>query len=178
MALRSTQPLTEMSTRKIPGGKGRPTRKADSLTAICEQISKKCGSLDVSQPYGPLRPVTGITLPVFTSFYTPTTYIIYQLSFSTNSFQHGTLIFLWIEKMQNHKLINRNYILVNMVSPLTVICYPTHYFTRFQVESTLSVIKYVLLQPLPNNDTNNPSLPHNVKQQSVKVVLHTRWTTK
>jgi hypothetical protein len=32
----STQPLTEMSTRNLPGGKGRPARKADSLTAICE----------------------------------------------------------------------------------------------------------------------------------------------
>jgi hypothetical protein len=36
MALGSTQILTEMSTRNLPGGKGRPARKADSLTAICE----------------------------------------------------------------------------------------------------------------------------------------------
>jgi hypothetical protein len=35
MALGSTQPLTETSTRNLPGGKGRPARKAD-LTAICE----------------------------------------------------------------------------------------------------------------------------------------------
>jgi hypothetical protein len=38
MALGSTQPLTEMSTRNIPGGEGRPARKADNLTAICEPI--------------------------------------------------------------------------------------------------------------------------------------------
>jgi hypothetical protein len=38
MALGSTQPLTEMSTRNLPGGKGRPARKADNLTAICEAI--------------------------------------------------------------------------------------------------------------------------------------------
>jgi hypothetical protein len=40
MALGWTQPLTEMSTRNIPGGKGRPARKAD-LTAICEPIVYK-----------------------------------------------------------------------------------------------------------------------------------------
>jgi hypothetical protein len=34
--LRSTQPLTEISTRNLPGGKGRPVRKADNPTAICE----------------------------------------------------------------------------------------------------------------------------------------------
>jgi hypothetical protein len=38
MALGSTQPLTEKSTRNLPGGKGRPARKADNFTAICEPI--------------------------------------------------------------------------------------------------------------------------------------------
>jgi hypothetical protein len=38
MALGSTQLLTEMSTRNIPGGKGRSERKTDNLTAICEPI--------------------------------------------------------------------------------------------------------------------------------------------
>jgi hypothetical protein len=37
-AMESTQPLTEMSTRNRPGSKGRPARKADKLTAICEPI--------------------------------------------------------------------------------------------------------------------------------------------
>jgi hypothetical protein len=38
MVLGSTQPLTEMSTKHLPGGKGRLTdgSKADNLTAICE----------------------------------------------------------------------------------------------------------------------------------------------
>jgi hypothetical protein len=38
MALGSNLPLTEMSTRNLPGGKGRPARKVDNLTAICELI--------------------------------------------------------------------------------------------------------------------------------------------
>jgi hypothetical protein len=38
VALESTQFLTEMSTRNFSGGKRRPTRKADNLTALCEPI--------------------------------------------------------------------------------------------------------------------------------------------
>jgi hypothetical protein len=38
VTLGSTQPLTEMSARNLPMGKGWPTRKADNLTAICELI--------------------------------------------------------------------------------------------------------------------------------------------
>jgi hypothetical protein len=40
MALGSTQPLTEMSTRNFPGGggEGQPAHKADHLIAICEAI--------------------------------------------------------------------------------------------------------------------------------------------
>jgi hypothetical protein len=38
MAPGSTQPLTEMSTRNLPEGKGLPARKADNFTTICEPI--------------------------------------------------------------------------------------------------------------------------------------------
>jgi hypothetical protein len=49
MALESTRPLTEMSTRNFPGGKKRPERRADKLAAICEPNVWKCGSLNLSQ---------------------------------------------------------------------------------------------------------------------------------
>jgi hypothetical protein len=40
MALGSTQPLTEISVRNLPGGSmaAGALRKADNLTAICEPI--------------------------------------------------------------------------------------------------------------------------------------------
>jgi hypothetical protein len=38
MALRSTQPLTEMSIANLLGSKGRPAREANNITAICELI--------------------------------------------------------------------------------------------------------------------------------------------
>jgi hypothetical protein len=41
MALGSTHPLTEMSTRNLPRAKCRPERKADNFTAICESIVQK-----------------------------------------------------------------------------------------------------------------------------------------
>jgi hypothetical protein len=61
-ALRSTQPLTEMSTRNLTVDKGRLARKADNPPPSVSQLSRKCGSLDISEFYGPPWPVTGIAL--------------------------------------------------------------------------------------------------------------------
>jgi hypothetical protein len=41
MALGSTQPLREMSTRNLPGVKGWLAHKSDNLTAICEPTVQK-----------------------------------------------------------------------------------------------------------------------------------------
>jgi hypothetical protein len=38
VALGLTQPLTEMSTKNLPGGEGQLVREADNLTTICELI--------------------------------------------------------------------------------------------------------------------------------------------
>jgi hypothetical protein len=60
MALEQTRPLREMSTKNLPGSKGRPARKAD-LTAICEPTVWKMWEL---------RPLT--TLWAFTACYRDT----------------------------------------------------------------------------------------------------------
>jgi hypothetical protein len=39
--MRSFGSTQEMSMRNLPGGNGRPTRKADNFTAICEPIVQK-----------------------------------------------------------------------------------------------------------------------------------------
>jgi hypothetical protein len=70
MALGSTQPLTEMSTRKLPWGKGRPARKADNLTAICEPIAPLWNRTPAVQPVA-VPTTSGYNCVCIPEFYVP-----------------------------------------------------------------------------------------------------------
>jgi hypothetical protein len=60
MVLGSTQPVKEMSTTNFAGGKCWQAHRHVSRFSII------CGSLEVSQPHGPPRPVKGIAFFSFT----------------------------------------------------------------------------------------------------------------
>ena len=64
MALGSTQPLTEMSTRVFPGGKGGRCVRLTTLPPSCAVIMKS-GNLNFLEPSGHLGPVMGLIYLLF-----------------------------------------------------------------------------------------------------------------
>jgi hypothetical protein len=65
MGLGLTPPLREISTKNLSGAKGQWACKAETSLPSVSQLSRKCGSLGVSQPCGPLWPLTRIALLIY-----------------------------------------------------------------------------------------------------------------
>jgi len=63
MALGSTQPLTEINTRCIPGGKGGRCARLTTLPLSCAVVMKS-GNLNFLEPSGPLQACNGNALPL------------------------------------------------------------------------------------------------------------------
>ena len=98
MALGSTQPLTEMSTRSISLGERRPVPKTDILPLSCTVVTQS-GNLNFLEPSGHLRDCNGTVLPLILPYYLS---LYYKRSII---FPH-TVGFSVVPFMKLHKMIN------------------------------------------------------------------------
>ena len=90
MALGSTQPLTEMSSRSISWGYRQLVHKADNLPPPCAVVTKS-GNLKFLEPSGPLWTCKGTALPfipkyhIWTSLHSQVYFLLLKHSFVLHS---------------------------------------------------------------------------------------------
>ena len=91
MALGSTQPLTEMSTRSISWGKGGRCVRMTTLPPSCAVLMKS-GNLNFLEPSGPFQACNGTALPLYICKHTPTYthYILWIPKCVTKTLVRGT----------------------------------------------------------------------------------------
>jgi hypothetical protein len=78
MVFQSNEPLTQASTRNVLEGIMRPACKLIMPPSSVRQLSGQCGSLDVSEPYGPPLTVTRVASPFYSNIATRIMSIVAQ----------------------------------------------------------------------------------------------------
>jgi hypothetical protein len=119
MDLGSTQPLTEMSTRNLPGGKEWPAGEADNLTTICEPIVYKMWDPRRLTTLWAFTACYGIALPFYPDF------IVLIICIVTNS------IALGLDKLAVTRSRNSLSCLQQSDLPSLSQVYPLHTFTSY-----------------------------------------------
>jgi hypothetical protein len=89
---------------------GRRVRLTPSLPSV-SRLSRRCESFDVSQPYGPPRPVTGIALPLLSSVFSSPTYyrmICRRRRLTPSATKNTCKLSGWIYRLHLHnRVINK-----------------------------------------------------------------------
>jgi hypothetical protein len=100
-----------MSTRNLPGTKGGRRLRLTSQPSA-SRLSRKCGSLDVSQPYGPSRLVTGLALLFLTT-----------VQYSVPSHVPSILTLLWLPPYPYLSLVHSQGSRVRSSRPVVFLCF-------------------------------------------------------